>query len=116
MEGMGRRRVRHEGYTMGEQVRAWDKEEEGREKGRKEGSTASGFLQHPQFDLSRNKPGLDRLACTIAETRSLAQGNAIWRSRFYQISFWGPNPEVLKPGTHFPAKISYLLSGSNFLL
>jgi hypothetical protein len=39
--------------------REWDEEEEGgREKEGKEGSIPRGFLQHPQFELSRNKPGL----------------------------------------------------------
>jgi hypothetical protein len=30
----------------------------GRESGGKEGSTPAGFLQHPQFELFRNKPVL----------------------------------------------------------
>jgi hypothetical protein len=54
---MGRRRVGDEGYRTGR--RGGDGiRKKGKGKGREGGKHTPGFLQHPQFDLSRNKPGI----------------------------------------------------------
>jgi hypothetical protein len=54
----GRRRVGNEGYRTG-RGRGWDKKKRERKEGGEGEKHTPGFLQHPQFELSRNKPDFD---------------------------------------------------------